>query len=127
MIMTKEELEKWLTDEDWDSKTNKAKRAFVEDFNLSAEQAVGIINILRDGKDEPNENALCEWYRYYWDTQEYIELMDVKDELTGEIEKLKKDLWDARAKYLNICNGIYHQETLEDVRELIENVLDLDF
>lgn len=125
--MKKEELEKWITGEDCEPKTSKAKRAFVEDFNLSAEQAVGIINILREGKDEPNEDALCMWYRYYWDTQEYLELLDVKDELTEEIEKLKKDLWDARAKYLNICNRVYHQETLEDVRELIENELDLDF
>ena len=123
--MKQEEFEKWLTDED--SKTSKAKRAFVEEFNLSAEQAVGIINILREGEDEPNEDALSEWYSYYWNNQEYIELLDVKDDLEEEIKRLKKGLWDARAKFLNICNGVYHQETIKDVRELIDNALNINF
>lgn len=122
--MEKEELEKWLTSDG--EKTSKAKRAFIEDFKLSAEQAVGIINILREGKDEPNEDALRKWFCYYWDNQEYIELLDVKDDLEEEIKRLKKDLWDARVKFLNICNGVYHQETIKDVRELIDNALDLD-
>ena len=123
--MEKEELEKWLTSDG--EKTSKAKRAFIEDFKLSAEQAVGIINILREGKDEPNEDALSEWYSYYWNNQEYIELLNDKDDLEEKIEKLKKDLWDARAKFLNICNGVYRQETIEDVRELIDNELNINF
>lgn len=122
--MEKEELEKWLTSDG--EKTNKAKRAFIEDFKLSAEQAVGIINILREGKDEPNEDALSEWYSYYWNNQDCIDLLNDKDDLEEKIEKLKKDLWDARAEYLNICNGVYRQETIEDVRELIDNALGLD-
>ena len=123
--MEKEELEKWLTSDG--EKTSKAKRAFIEDFKLSAEQAVGIINILREGKDEPNEDALSEWYSYYWNNQEYIELLDVKDDLEEEIKRLKKGLWDARAKFLNICNEVYHQETIKDVRELIDNALNINF
>ena len=121
--MEKEELEKWLTSDG--EKTNEAKRAFFVDFKLSAEQAVGIINILREGKDGPNEDALSKWYSYYWNNQEYIELLDVKDDLEEEIKRLKKDLWDARAKFLNICNGVYRQETIEDVRELIDNALNI--
>ncbi len=122
--MEKEELKKWLASDG--DKTNEAKRAFIEDFDLSAEQAVAIINILREGKDEPNEDALSKWYCYYWNNQDYSELLNVKDDLEEKIEKLKKDLWETRAKYLNICFEIYRQNTLDDVRELIDNALDLN-
>lgn len=127
MIMTHEEFEKWKAGFDGKGQSEKlseARQAFLEEFNLTDEEALEIIKIFeRKGNTIDPDNM---WYCYYWNSVGRIELEDKVNELEDEVYNKSKTILRLKSNFLEVINNIYHSGSIQEAREYIDKTLDID-
>ena len=131
MTMTHEEFERWEAGFDFraDGQSERIaipRQKFLEEFNLSEEEALEIIGVFEKKGSSALEDADFSWYCYYWDSYKMLELEEKVSDLEDEIHNKNNTLFRLKANFLETLNNIYHSDSIDEAREYIDKELDIN-
>lgn len=127
--MTHEEFEAWEAGFDGRNQSERmsiARQKFLEEFNLSEEEALEIIGVFERKGSPALEDADCTWYGYYWNSDKMLELEEKVSDLEDEIYKKDCTIFRLKANFLETLNNVFHSGSIDEAREYISKTLDID-
>ena len=129
MTMTHEEFEAWEAGFEGTGQSERIaipRQKFLEEFNLSEEEALEIIGVFEKKGSPALEDADSTWYCYYWNTHKMLELEEKISDLEDEIHNKNNTLFRLKANFLETLNNIYHSDSIDEAREYIDKELDIN-
>ena len=127
--MTHEEFEAWEDGVEGNGQSERIaipRQKFLEEFNLSEEEALEIIGVFEKKGSPALEDADSTWYCYYWNTHKMLELEEKISDLEDEIHNKNNTLFSLKANFLETLNNIYHSDSIDKAREYIDKELDIN-